>query len=300
MKFLNIHTLRGVLFSVLPLLSAGVLLTGCDNVPTEMEDYRAEPFLTGFLTSGEPVSEIYLERVAPLIGFYDPRNSGIVGANVIIFGGGDTLTLAEDPAYRGRYIPAAGQSLTPRGKIRYRIEARTLQGELVWAETVVPDPFAHVESYLMKRDGTRIPVADGDTLARDMPNLFFRWDPVDSAGGYQGLGVTLVPRDSLVPLDPDWDAAEDSIEEEERTKGGFMVVRDDQRTITLPWIIFNWQGPHRLELLAISRDYYDYLFSLFRVQQGLIEKATSNVHGGFGIFGGISKHTLDIYMRKVE
>jgi len=276
-------------------------LIGCDNVPTEVSDYNPEPVLYGYLTNGEPVSEIFLERVWPLGIRYTPQQAGIVGSQMKIFGVGinDTLHLTDDPNYRGRYIPVAGESMIPRGKTRYRIEVTTPSHEFVYAETVVPDTFSRVESYQVMPDGSHRIVQNGDTLTRNDPTLFFGWDGVDSAGGYQGLGVTLVPRDSLVPLDPDW-TPEDSIYAEDRTKGGFMMVRDDQRQISLPWIIFSWQGPHRLELMAISRDYYDYLFSSFRVQQGLIETAETNVHGGIGVFSGITKHVLNIVMKKVE
>jgi len=287
----------GAAFTVVALLA----LSGCDNVPTEASNYTPEPVLYGYLTNGEPVSEIYLERIWPMGSYYDPQLSGIRGAQMKIFsvGGGDTLHLTDDPNYRGRYIPAAGESLTPRGKTRYRIEVTTPAHENIWAETVVPDTFRRVEAYQLMPDGTRRTVQDDDTLTRNDPMLFFGWDGVDSAGGYQGLGVTLVPRDSLVPLDPDW-TPEDSIYAEDRTKGGFMVVREDQRQISLPWIIFSWQGRHRLELLAISRDYYEYLFSQMRVQQGLIEKAETNIHGGIGVFSAITKHVLYIVMKKVE
>ncbi|MBM3326030.1 MAG: DUF4249 family protein [Calditrichaeota bacterium] len=275
------------------------LFIGCETQPTELEKYHPQAQLTCFLFNGQPVHEAWLERVASIYGPYHTTDHGILHADIRIFGGGDTLTLVDDPNKHGRYIPANGQTLVPRGKIHYRIEAVVPDGEFLWAETVVPDTFAFVDIYLLLEDGTRQPVNDGDTLTRLDPNMFWEWNSVDSAGGYNGMIVALTPRDSLVPLDPDWDAAEDSLEEAERTRAGFTVMRSDQKIITIPWIFFQWAGPQRVELQAISRDYYDYLFTSFRVQQGLIAEPQWNMHGGIGIFSGMSRYAITVVMKKV-
>lgn len=281
-------------------LFGALAILGCDSQPTEALKYHPEPVLTGFLTNGLVVSEIFLERVHPLAAYYDRSLSGIVGATMTITGGGDSLRLEHDSTSPGRYVPEDGDSLVPRGNTRYRIEATTPGGEFVWAETVVPDTFAWVSIYLMGEDGVKDSVRENDTLTRQDPNMFWEWSGVESAGGYAGMIIAQTPRDSLVPLDPDWDAAKDSVAEEQRTRTGFTIMRDDQRKITIAWIFFQWEGPQRIELQAISRDYYEYLFSSFSVQMGLIEKAQTNIHGGFGIFAGLAKRTLMVNMRRVE
>jgi len=287
---------RGVV-SVILLLT--LYLAGCESQPTEVDDYQPELLLYGFLYNGMPVSEVFLQRIAPLRGFYDPQLSGVTGAAMRIYqiGGNDTLQLTDDPAYRGRYVPAAGGLLIPVGKQRYRIEV--INGsEFLEAETVIPDTFRFVSIYLKDDAGNITPVREGDTLTRHHPNMYWEWSPCDSAGGYTGMIVALTPRDSLIRLDPEWDPATDSLEESERSRAGYTIMRDDQTMITIPWIFFEWEGPQRVTLLAISRDYYEYLFTTFRVQQGLIAEPQWNVRGGIGIFGGMARRSFRVVMKR--
>lgn len=278
-------------------------LLGCDSTPTEVEDYDPEPILSGFLFLGRPVEEIRLERVASLYLPFEGVDHGIANADMRIFGIGttDTLDLEEDPSESGRYIPVAGQSLTPQALVKYRIEVTTPQNEFIWAESLMPgavEKNGAVEILLTHSDGTEQTVSDGDTLNRTMPNLTWRWSDVDSAYGFQGLALCLTPRDSLIPLDPDWDPndPDDELEEIDKDRAGWGIYRHDQRFVKILWWAFEFVGWYKVELLALSQSYYDYLFSQFRVEQGLINRPTTNINGGIGIFSCLSTHTMQIYM----
>jgi hypothetical protein len=282
------------------------IISGCENQPTEVENYQPEPVLNAFLFNGEPLTEVHLERVASLYGDFRPANHGISGAQVRIFevGGGDTLSLVEDPAEHGRYIPAAGDTLIPREITRYRIEVSTPAGEILWAETTVPGAMetnGAVQLFYPGAGGLPHTISNGDTLTRDYPDLNLMWSDVDAAGGFQSVILTLTDRDSLVPLDPEWDPndPDTKIEDGDRWRFTEMEYRYDQRWTVLMWFFFFWEGPHRIELRAISAEYYDYLFSLFRMEQGMINEPVSNIHGGRGVFGGLSRWQCEIYMKKV-
>jgi len=280
------------------------VMIGCDNTPTEVEDYNPEPYLTAFMVNGEPVDEIWLERIAPLDVYYRPEDYGIRNAAIKIFeiDGIDTLHFQDDPQQigSGHYIPAAGESLIPRSLGHYRIEARTPQGEFLWAESHMPAELDSVAIFLLDDDGSFTPVSEGDTLNRDMPNLYWAWTPVDSAGGYQGLITALLPKSELVGLDPDWRPVETPEDTAYCSRSGWMVMRWDQTQITLPWLYFEWQGPTRVELFAVNGQYYDYLFSLYMIDSGQVNRPQYNVHGGLGVFGLISKYAMNIYMQRVE
>ncbi len=287
------------IISVIIIIST-FLIYGCETQPTEVEKYHPQAQLTCYLFNGRPVEEAYLERVASIYVPYKNTNHGITNADIRIFGGGDTLRLTDDPNKSGRYIPVSGQSLTPKGKTRYRIEAYIPGGEFLWAETVVPDSFTNVNIYQIMDDGSRRTVSDGDTFTRLDPAMYWEWNSVDSAGGYCGLILALTPRDSLVELDPDSEPLDDSVNTEEYSRAAFTVMRSDQNFITIAWLFFEWAGPHRIEIMAISQDYYDYLFTSLRVQQGLIAEPQWNVHGGIGMFSGVSSYSISIFMKRVE
>ena len=278
---------------------------GCESTPTEVDKYNPEPVLTAFVYNGEPIEEVFLERVGPLFSTYRFEDFGITNADIKIFeiGGNDTLHLSPDPAKDGRYVPTAGELMIPKSRTNYKIEAQIPGAEFLWAEAAVPDKFDTLEVVLIDGDGNIFNVQDGDTLTRNHPNMFWRWD-IDTTGGfvggYAGLIVAETPRDSLVPLDPDWDAVEDSLEDNERGRAGWTVFRHDALWTTIAWAFFNWEGPNRIELQAVSRDYWDYLYSSMRVQQGMLENPIFNINGGLGIFGGISRRSFTIYLKKVE
>ncbi|HHE46771.1 MAG TPA: DUF4249 family protein [Bacteroidetes bacterium] len=280
--------------------------TGCESTPAEAEKYDPQAVLYAYLTNGEPVGEVYLERIAPLFNRYDFEDAAITGAEIVIFDtdSGDTLHLTDDPQKHGRYIPVPGEELIPRGRRHYRIECSTPDGEFLWSETSVPDTFISLNILLIDQNGER-PVSEGDTLTRNDPNMFWRWE-IDTTGGfvggYAGLIVAETPRDSLVPLDPDWDPndPDDALEEEDRDAVGWTVFRYDAEWTTIAWAFFEWEGPTRIELQAVSVDYYNYLWSNFRVMQGMLERPVFNINGGLGIFAGLSKKVFHVYMKRVE
>ena len=283
-----------------------LIIMGCESTPTELENYHPEPVLNAFLFYGEPLEEARLERVTSLYGDFLPGNHGIGGAGIRIYelGGADTLQLIEDPGERGRYIPETGDTLVPQAGARYRIEAATPAGEYLWAETTVPgamEASGTVELFYTGADGWPHSVNEGDTLTRDYPNLNLGWSAVDSAGGYESVLLALTDRDSLAPLDPEWDPndPDDEIEDINRWRAVELTYRYDQRWTMLQWFLFAWEGPYRIELRAISAEYYNYIYSLFRMEQGSLSEPVSNIQGGRGVFAGLSRWRREIYMKKV-
>lgn len=285
---------------VCPLSLTLLFLWGCEQQPTEVEHYAPQPILSAFLVCGEPIQEVFLERVSSLYKPYDFSQSGIRGAQIVITGMGSRLRLVDDPLQPGRYIPAPGEELIPQPKGYYSIEARTPQGEILTASATVPDTFSAQLLYLLYPDGNRVPVHDGDTLHRLLPTLWWEWAPVDSAGGYILLAQALSHPDSLLPLDPDFDPSTDSLPDEMKDRSAWWIMRDDQSRVTIPWIFFQFAGPYRLTLMAANRDYYLYTLTTMQAQFGYLRFPHTNIRGGLGIFGAISKASYQVFLKRVE
>jgi len=285
----TINQLSGSGLLLVAFVVSSLVLSGCESTPTEVRDYDPEPVLTAYLVRGEPVHEVYLQRVAPLQGFYRPEDYGIVGAEMVLsrVDGTDSLRFHDDPAERGHYLPD-DSTWVPQGTIRYRIEAR-FGDERLWAETVVPNGF--------DLDVLPQPV-EGDTLTRDDPNILLQWSASDSAGGYTFNIMSLADEDSLIPLDPDYDP-EDADEDSLARSGGWMM-REDQRMLTIPWIMFYWTGPYRMSVMAVTKEYYDYSFAWMRIASGIEMTPPTNIHGGIGIFAGLSRHQFEFYMKPTD
>jgi hypothetical protein len=268
-----------------------VLVSGCNQQPTEVEDYTPEPVLTAFLTNGEPVNEVFLQWVAPLGEYYDPRDYGISNATVSLFpvDAADTLFLIEDPACPGRYVPPPGILWMPASKRRYRLEALFHGTLLIWAETVVPDTFS---VSVLPAD------AIGDTLTRADPNMILRWTGADSAGGYVLNIISMRSPDSLSVPPSYGNLLVMAADDDSLVQSAVWLMREDQRAFTVPWILFRWTGLYRVDLLAATPEYYEYVYAYLRALQGETFDMPSNIHGGLGIFAGLSRYSFEFYWRR--
>lgn len=320
----NSFDLKRALLALAAFTLLMLLTTGCDDQPTEVEDYEPEPVLTAFLEATEAVEEVFLERVGDYDVAYQAADYGLDNAEIRLFpvidaqgqpvdtAGMDTvLTFRDDPSRLGRYLPDRAYHAVPN--VRYRIEvtraADATFGEVnLWAETTVPDTFT---LEVFQGDfNTPYPDVDGDTLRRTDEEILIRWTSAfdnvayGSArqGGYQ-LGLqALTPKDQLVPLDPDWDPndPDDEIEDGDKVRWNWTFTPDYQRQTTVAWIYFTWEGWHREVIQACSVEYYNYLFSaLLTDDPNSSDNPEFNVQGGLGIFGAYSRQEFNVYVQRV-
>jgi hypothetical protein len=258
-----------------------------------VEDYDPQAVLTCFLYNGEPVRKVYLEWVGSLSGYYIPFEHHISDADIILFpvdnaAAGDTLHFREvfDPEQGWIYSPMPNQTLIPESFRRYRIEARKESEDLyVWAETSVPDTFTlTVLPYTLEFDTISVPLDWND------PPIRLDWTTADSAAGYvyNSLLLDVYP---CVPLDPDLG------DDEQPSMAEIVTLNFGANTAEVPWFAFGWVGLHVIEFQAGSLEYMEYCESIHNANN--IEPL-SNIHGGLGIFGGMSRHNFYLYMQRVQ
>ena len=280
----------GVYFSTVLVVLFSIL--GCEDNPTEVEDYDPQPVLTCFLYNGEPVMRVYLERVGSLSSWYNPAEHRIADADIILFPvdnptAGDTLHFREvfDPEEGWTYAPMPNEMLIPESFRRYRIEARKPSEDVyVWAETTVPDTFTLVVSpYTVEFDTISVPLDWND------PPIRLDWTTADSAAGYVYNSLLLDPY-PWVQLDPDmWEEDPNILEVE--------VLNYGANTAEVPWFAFNWVGLHEVEFQAGSIEYLEYCESIYSAEN---IDPISNINGGLGIFGGLSRQNFYLYMQRVQ
>lgn len=285
------------------LLSFIIGLTGCENQPTEVQDYRVQPVLAAYLVNGEPVTEVFLQWVAPLYGYYELNSLGISGCDMIIFPlddpqSQDTLHLVQHPDLDSTwvYVPAPGEAaLIPQSRIHYRIEVHKASEAIdICSETVVPDSFE------LLVNGLPSATFPTDTMTREDPNIQLNWTVPDSVGGYVILTRALTALDSIVPLDPDFEIGVDTVNHAEASLVAYWMCRYDQTTQPIPWMLFSWVGPTTVEFQAAAPGYNDYVTSLQRASMGFPIQYDTNVQGGMGIFGGLSRKKFEVVMERVE
>lgn len=291
-----------------------LILSGCsvDN-PTEVEDYEQEPMLSAFLYNGEPIDVVHLEWTAPFLGYYDPDDYPITNAVIMIEDLTDTtiapLQLVHDDPSPGHYY-SDNPDWLPRGTHNYRITADFSEGEEAYhleAIAMVPDTFTvmlHHPNF--PEPGTLIlpnppdSLIIADTLTREDSVIVVTWSESDSNGGYFCNILTLTDTADLVPLDPDFVIGEDELEEDEFYRFNLQFMPDDQEQFTMGWYNFVWEGPHHIDIMAISVDYYDYVYAGIMIMMGLNVDVPSNIDGGQGIFGGMCRRSFHLNMKRVE
>ena len=282
-----------------------IFFAGCDNTPTEVNDYEPQPQLTAFIANGVAVGEIELKHVGGFTDYYDPIALGITGARIKMFPvldadgtpsdtSGRVCYFADNPDHRGGYLPTG--TYLPEGKVTYRIEAKKASDKVdLWAQTAVPDTFQLI-TYQNKQEVD----ANGDTLTREDPELYFEWTSSENCGGYQlGILAETEDRSQLLPLDPAYDPnnPDDVKAYEDVPRYGYTIAPYYQNGITLAWVYMTWAGPTRVDCAACSKEYFDYIFSQLTNPAA---NPLMNVHGGIGIFGATSRHSVEIYMKRIE
>ena len=270
-----------------------IALTGCDDNPAEVEDYDPEPMLTAFLYNGEPLTHVFLERVAPINGYFLPLDHFISGADIILFPvdnpqEGDTLEFVESASsvHGWIYRPAHNELFIPQSLVRYRIEVRKPSENIyLWAETTIPDTFTlEVSPYEIEFDSITVPLDWNDTP------ISLRWTESEGSASYvfSSVALEMYP---LIPLDPEMDPDDMGGTQE------IEILNKNSTGIDIPWMNFEWVGWHWIQIQAVNLEQIEYLQSLF-VDPNI--NPIFNVQGGLGIFSGMSRQDFYVNLQRVQ
>lgn len=315
---LNASRVPFMLVLLASLMMTVFFFTGCEENPTESEDFDPVPTLYSFIETGAPVDTVNLLWTGTYGAYYDPANLGIEDAYIVMYPvldeNGDSLNSIDNPDFQvlyfdgapgrenyGEYVPTTAD-YRPVGRWTYRLEARKKsEGVDLWAETCAPDTF---NFFAAARSNPFTPVAiDGDTLTREDDEIFINWTESAEAQGFVLGIIAETPRDHLIPLDPDWDPndPDDELEPADLQRHNWTIARYDQRSMTIGWIFFQWSGWNRLYISAASPDYFDYMYTLLQEQNpSWKNNPTYNVRGGLGVFGATYTHEFNIFLERVE
>jgi len=294
--------------TILILAVSLIFLNGCEENPSEIQDYDPQPMLTAFIYNGEPVDEVYFEWTEKFGSYFDPTELAIEDADIRIFPdipdtAGLVLYLIEDPLEAGHYITPPEVEWLPEGSTTYKIVAEKVADNIYCTSTtVVPDTFTVTLYHPSLPGSSAVLPAIPDTLFLDEPftrldqELFLAWSPSASAGGFFTNVLALTDKDSLVALDPDWE-----FDEEDKWRFNLNFALEDQFEMTIPWAEFNWVGPYHIDVMSGAIEYVDYIYAGTRIMnQGINMDLPNNIEGGIGIFGGICRYRFEIIMERAE
>ena len=343
------YSVAGVILGLFFLL----LIMGCDNQPTEFDDYEKEAVLHAFVVVDHHFEPVHLEWVQKnIFTYYTTYDNAIRGDDVEVkifplsvthedgtveeYTEADQLDLTVDFEWSEQdsaYAPIAEDAdMIVQPMTTYRIEATVgPEGDRevdIWAETTTPRSFNlwventdDGERYQAIDDQIQTNPVEGEFTDEQLETIpvFDRDDPVISiawtnawdvnpdrsqlGSGMIFTGRMMEPWETVLRLDPDWDPndhdEDEEIDPEEETRSGWTIAPDYQNSFDIIWFFFDYTGPHRLEAQAASFDYYRYMFTNLPGSPVSPIPPESNINGGLGVFGGLSKRYFYFALERV-
>jgi hypothetical protein len=300
---------------LLVLLCLGTGVLGCDTTATQPE---SQVVVESYLQAGEPLPPIRLSRTVSVDETYDPTESAIEGATVVVDSLADdgtpvgAVSYTESDSVPGLYTPVAAEVV--RAQATYRLRVTTTDGAEVTATTTVPGPVDLVDT-------------ENDTTLYQSPRQpsltirAARQGGLEGAGGQNVFTLTTTalldfattPTDSLraalTPFYADgFDPEEDSIGMLRVNSSGllneanFNRNADDTITIDVPWLAIAFFGPNEVGVSVVDENYFDLLRSQNAQQGGFapgeIPNVIEHVEGGTGVFGSYARAAHPVLIRR--
>ncbi len=290
--------------SVKQLLSAVFavfVLAGCDT--NDFQTHESELVIESYMIAGDQVPKVRVSRSASARQTYDFTQNALRGAQVTISrldanGAVDEVTrfneIEEQP---GLYWPIGG-NIVEAGRT-YRLEVNTVGFGQASSTTIVPGDFQ-----LVRSSADTLTYQGSEQLELDVTRSEYPGRQSIFIFATESLNPTaefLTPFYRDVTGDDEDDLASLRITESPLiNEGNYDINEDGTLTIKLPWIAVAFFGPNRLTANAIDDNMYDFLRSQF-VQQGgstlapgEIPNVIEHVEGGTGVFGSLSRSTVDV------
>jgi hypothetical protein len=257
-------------------------INGCSE-PTYPSEYSNQIVVQGYLMANQPIDSIIVRRTARLEEYVSESSLAINGATVVIAGNGIVDTLKAMPGNTGFYTSMRNPQNIIKPKQTYTLFVRTLDDRTVTATTTVPDTFHIIGKKAFPR------VLHYRKGPNDDPTKLYTIDWT-SSNTFSDYITSVTSLDSLADqIQRDFRNNEDTERKPERTSYGFNYI--DITHAEIPWFTFNYFGQHMLAILAIDKNYYDFI----RQRNGGgtdIREIRYNVTGGLGVFGSTAMDSL--------
>ncbi len=286
------------------LLSAVLLVAACDLAE---ESFTPQVVVDGILMSGEPMPSIWIGQSFPLTSAIPPDRGAIRNAVVRVERLAPDGSVAEAIDYvegNGAYLPSVTTPVVPLSRYRLRVEVPehlglVRPGEVVTAETVVPDTF-------------RVVTPPPDTVAYrplgPSPELTVTTSAYPGRNAIYLFSIrALQPEKGLTPTYAELVDPEDAVRLIDGTspllnEEGYGVNPDGTITLQIPWLAIAYYGQNAFIAQALDDAAYDFIrsrdaqFGGATLSPGEIPEVLSNVRNGAGLFGSAARQGVLIYI----
>lgn len=299
-----------------------LLLPACSTERPDEEFFApggaGVPAIDATMVVSKPMPDVYVTETLSPNQPFSYAAAGIVGAQVVIEGGGRVFPYQGIPSTPGRYgLPS--QALV-EAATTYRLTVTLPDGRVVRATTTTPEPLRTREWVLLDSSGqtvlqelTRfyeIPGSDEDTVYTLEENqltfgvglLEVRLEN-DPAEGYI-VGLQSLDLDSELLIDTSFLDEEDLDNFTRQNQSPPFAAT--QTYLRAPWFAIYYQGRYKVRVFKMDRNWYD----LARTDPilgaggfGFGGEAGDNtvpplfhVDGGVGLFGSLSSDSIGFYV----
>lgn len=291
-----------------------LLLAACDG--TIENDFNEEVVVESYQFTGAPFSPVFVFTTAPVGEPFDRTALSINDADVrvlLLAPSGDAVeqafTFSRDPISAGTYrADDADHRVLPLR--RYRVEIDAPGRPLVSSVTLTPGAF----------ELRGVSTSEATWGAEEIEYTFTRPEYPTRQAVFIFTTETQRDRLSIDLATPFFRAIFNSQEDDEPNPLGPEDVRvgssppineanydlnpvDGTLLIDLPWIAVPFYGPSKVSASSLDDNLFDFLRSQ-AVQQGgttlspgEIPNVLDRVDGGVGVFGSLSRVTMDVFVR---
>lgn len=320
---------------VLIAVLVAVLASGCDST---QDEFVALPVVSATLEAGQPLPPIRLTRLALLNSTFNPATAAIRDGQVEVAlvgaDGRDERVVPYVHEVDGGYVATVDTAVVIPGRT-YRLRAIVpspdgLARDTLRATTVVPPTITVVEPppdevtygfgtgpevrittsssatrravYVLsatglQRDEFEEVTIDGERRfrARNLPD---RFGPVPLVVTFAGCDPDDIGR-LVCDEDPGQGGRSPLLNED-----NYEILGDGTARVAIPFIAFAFYGPQRVSFYSLDDALVDFVSTQTiqsnptTISPGEVPNVTTNVENGLGVFGSLSRATVETFVRQ--
>jgi hypothetical protein len=274
------------------------------------------PVIDAMMVVGKPYPDVYVTETLLPNQPFSYEAAGVVGADVLIQGGGLNVVYAPTPARPGRY--ANFQPITVRPGTTYTLTVTMPDGRIVTATTTTPDSL-RVREWVLLDDSGQTVVQRLSTFEDFPGDSLIYTRPENQLTFSEGLLEVRLENDpaegylvGLQSLDPDSELLVDTSFLDDEDLDNFTRQNQSppfaptQNSLRAPWFAIYYQGRYKVRVFKMDRNWYDLARTDPVIGQGGFGfggEAGDNtvpplfhVQGGVGLFGSMASDSIGFYV----
>lgn len=266
------------------------ILAGCETLV--QNTFQPQIVVQAYLYANEPLDSLVLRKTVSLSSINE--NDYLGGATVTISDGSNTYSLISyDSAHPGRYRVEPIGSFVPLPGHTYNLRVAAL-GTVATAQTTIPDTLridsAKVFGRVLRLSGDSLwypgTPQNTDSLLLEGPHIWWSTSPKAASYAIETLALNS-------NADTTWPIKGETVQDSSAMgRYRFLILSTNEQ---IPWEQFRRFGPNVIRVLAIDKNYQDFILSVF-ASSSQFDNNTLHITNGLGVFGSAARGSMYVYL----